>query len=165
MQTLDSIRQKVEDAYAKREALLKMPVSVLPEKELADQSVDYFEKTGKSKSLFEKAKRYFPDGIQHHNTYVSPYPLFMKEARGSKVFDVEGNAYLDFTMGAGAQLFGYASEHYDQAWQTLATDRFPLFHHQEELELAEKINSFMPSVESIKFFQSGTEAVKAAIRL
>ena len=165
MQTLDSISQKVEDAYVKREALLKMPISVLPEKELADQFVDYFEKTGKSKSLFEKAKRYFPDGVQHHNTYVSPYPLFIKEGRGSKVFDVEGNAYLDFTMGAGAQLFGYASEHYDQVWQTLATDRFPLFHHQEELELAEKVNAFMPSVESIKFFQSGTEAVKAAIRL
>ena len=48
MQTLDSISQKVEDAYVKREALLKMPISVLPEKELADQFVDYFEKTGKS---------------------------------------------------------------------------------------------------------------------
>ncbi len=165
MRTLNSINQNVEDAYVKREALLKMPILVLPEQKLANQYVGYFERTGESKSLFEKAKRYFPDGIQHHNTYVSPYPIFIKGGCVSKVFDVEGNTYLDFTMGAGAQLFGYASEHYEQVWQTLATDRFSLFHHPEELELAEKVNAFMPLVESIKFFQSGTEAVKAAIRL
>ena len=143
MRTLNSINQNVEDAYVKREALLKMPISVLPEQKLADQYVGYFDRTGESKSLFEKAKRYFPDGIQHHNTYVSPYPIFIKGGCGSKVFDVEGNTYLDFTMGAGAQLFGYASEHYEQVLQTLATDRFSLVHHPEELELSEKINAYM----------------------
>jgi glutamate-1-semialdehyde 2,1-aminomutase len=157
--------EQVEIIQTRRAALLKESPPTLPEKALKKRCETYFSETTGSRELFEQAEQVFPEGVQHHNTFVAPYPLFIKHALGSKVYDVDGNEYIDWTMGAGAKLFGHNPLHEVEVHQALDPDCFPLFHHPEEIELAQKVIGFMSSVELIKFFQSGTEAVQAAIRL
>lgn len=157
--------EQIEIIHTRRAALLKENPPTLPEQALTEKCEAYFFQTQGSRKAFEQAEQVFPDGVQHHNTFVAPYPLFIEHALGSKVYDVDGNEYIDWTMGAGAKLFGHNPLHEIEAHQALNPNCFPLFHHTEEIELAQKVIDLMPSVELIKFFQSGTEAVQAAIRL
>ncbi|MDE1843050.1 MAG: aminotransferase class III-fold pyridoxal phosphate-dependent enzyme, partial [Thaumarchaeota archaeon] len=60
-----------------------------------------------SKSLFMRAKKIIPSGINSPVRYYSPYPFFVKKAKGSMMWDVDGNKYLDFCNAYGALLLGH----------------------------------------------------------
>ena len=67
----------------------------------------YQQKTPLSKKLFERSKRVMPGGISHNVHYFPPYPFFLKEAKGSKIRDVDGNEYIDLWMGHYTHILGH----------------------------------------------------------
>jgi glutamate-1-semialdehyde 2,1-aminomutase len=126
-------------------------------------------KTDKSAELFEKAKRYFPGGV---NSPVRAFrsvggnPLFIEKGNGSKIWDADGNMYIDFCCSWGPLILG----HNNEAVRTKIVDA--LFKGTSfgaptslENELAELILSNHRYIEKIRFVSSGTEAVMSAIRL
>ncbi|MGA9363229.1 MAG: glutamate-1-semialdehyde 2,1-aminomutase [Bacteroidota bacterium] len=124
---------------------------------------------GKSARLFEKARRLLPGGV---NSPVRAFkavggsPLFIQKAKGSKIWDVDGNQYIDYVCSWGPLILGHAHPRVLEAIRKTAA-RGTSFGASTELELklAELITRAMPSVEMVRMVSSGTEATMSALRL
>lgn len=122
-----------------------------------------------SKDWFEEAKKSIPGGVDSpvrafHS--VGGEPFFVQRARGSKLFDVEGREYIDFVGSYGPLILGHAHPAIVRAIQEQVTHGTsygaptPL-----EVELANLVKTAMPSIDLVRFVNSGTEATMSAIRL
>lgn len=125
--------------------------------------------TRESEVLFERSKKVSPGGV--HSPVrafkgVGGVPRFVKSARGAKLFDVDGNSYTDYCMSWGPLFFGHQDPEVLEAVQD-ALSRGWSYGTAEpySLELAELMTRSIPWVEKVRFVNSGTEAVMAAIRL
>ncbi|MEM3676330.1 MAG: glutamate-1-semialdehyde 2,1-aminomutase, partial [Thermoplasmataceae archaeon] len=98
--------------------------------------------------------------------YFEPYPIFIKHALGSKIWDVDGNQYTDFNMGFGPSILGHSDpdvlEHIRSRMDGGLIFGAPT---EDEIELADLIAEADPSMEMMRFSNSGTEATMHAIRL
>ncbi len=125
--------------------------------------------TSTSRSLFERASRIIPGGV---NSPVRAFksvggnPLFIQRAYGSRLVDADGNEYIDYVGSWGPMILGHAHPRVLEAVHA-AVDRGTSYGAPTELEvqLAEKIISAVPSTEVVRLVNSGTEAVMSAIRL
>lgn len=125
--------------------------------------------SGLSKELFQKAKRFIPGGV---NSPVRAFqavgmsPLFVSKGRGSRIFDVDGNEFIDYVGSWGPLLLGHAHPEVNKA-VTEALERGTSFGAPTELEIemAAAIVSAVPSVEEVRMVSSGTEACMSALRL
>jgi glutamate-1-semialdehyde 2,1-aminomutase len=123
----------------------------------------------KSAALFRQAQSLFPGGV---NSPVRAFrkvggePFFVARAEGPRLYDVDGNSYVDYVMSWGAILLGHAHPAVVHALHD-ATLRGTSYGAPNplEIELAELVMQMMPSVEMLRFVNSGTEATMAAIRL
>ncbi|GIW51460.1 MAG: glutamate-1-semialdehyde 2,1-aminomutase [Gemmatimonadales bacterium] len=119
--------------------------------------------------LFERAKRVAPGGV--HSPVrafraVAEPPLIVREARGPYLIDVEGNRLIDYVLSWGPLLLGHAHPAVLGALrEALGRGTSYGFSCEAELELAELIVEMVPSVEMVRFVNSGTEATMAAVRL
>jgi len=94
------------------------------------------------------------------------YPIFMQRGRGSRIFDVDGNEYIDWMMAFGALPLGHAHPEIVEAITEAATTGAHFATATPvELEVAEMIQKIVPNAERVRFANTGTEAVMAAIRL
>ncbi len=127
----------------------------------------YFEKTPLSRRLYERAVKVFPAGVTYHLRWFHPYPIYIREAKGPYVWDVDGNKYVDFWMGHGSQLLGHNSdvikENVLKVLDNLGSHVG--FEHELTLEYAGLLSKIIPSIEQLRFTNSGTEAAMYAIRL
>jgi glutamate-1-semialdehyde 2,1-aminomutase len=129
----------------------------------------YLKKTPKSKDLFEKATKVMPGGICHNIRYYPPYPIYIDRkngAKGSRIYDVDGNEYVDFWMGHYALIFGHA--HLPLLKNLKAQLEYGIHWgivNDLEVELAELVHSIVPCAEMMRFGVSGTEATMYAARL
>src|SRR3954465_7919216 len=94
------------------------------------------------------------------------YPLFMERGRGSRIYDVDGNEYIDWMMAFGALPLGHAHPEVVEAITgAAATGAHFATATPVELEVAEMLQSIVRNAERVRFANTGTEAVMAAIRL
>lgn len=126
-------------------------------------------KREKSEQLFEKAKKYFPGGV---NSPVRAFrsvggtPLFIQSGKGSKIKDADGNQFIDYCCSWGPLLLGHAPNPVVSAIkETVESGSSFGAPTALENELAELILTNNPFIEKIRFVSSGTEAVMSAIRL
>lgn len=126
-------------------------------------------KRNESESLFEKAKTYFPGGV---NSPVRAFksvegaPLFMKKGSGCHIWDEDGNKFIDFCGSWGPLILGHNHPRvYEKIVETLQNGSSFGAPTRMENELAELILSRNPFIDKIRFVSSGTEAVMSAIRL
>jgi glutamate-1-semialdehyde 2,1-aminomutase len=93
-------------------------------------------------------------------------PKYLERGRGSHVFDVDGNEYLDFSMGVGPISLGYAYPAVDAAIRAQLEDgiTFSLM-HPLEVEVAELVRELVPGAESVRFSKTGCDVTSAAVRL
>lgn len=126
-------------------------------------------KREKSEQLFEKAKKYFPGGV---NSPVRAFrsvggtPLFIQSGKGSKIKDADGNQFIDYCCSWGPLLLGHAPSPVVSAIkETVESGSSFGAPTALENELAELILTNNPFIEKIRFVSSGTEAVMSAIRL
>jgi glutamate-1-semialdehyde 2,1-aminomutase len=127
---------------------------------------EYVSKTVKSKALYERAKKVLPAGVSYGIRYYEPYPFYTARAYGSKLYDVDGNVYIDFWLGHTALILGHSPPEVVGAVKSqLENGTHYGTCHELEIGLAEQIVKMVPSVEMVRFTNSGTEANMYAIRL
>jgi glutamate-1-semialdehyde 2,1-aminomutase len=117
--------------------------------------------------LFERAQNVLAGGVSSEfRKYSQPHPLFYERARGSRIWDVDGNEYVDFTLSQGPLILGHGHPHVLQS-VCRASEQGQLFagQHLLELELAERLQRLIPCAERLRFSLSGSEADHAALRL
>src|SRR5438128_11972929 len=68
----------------------------------------YRRRTKKSARAWESAKRHIPFGVNSNYRVIAPYPMYVRKARGSRLWDVDGNEYVDFNMAFGALVAGHS---------------------------------------------------------
>jgi glutamate-1-semialdehyde 2,1-aminomutase len=126
-------------------------------------------KTTTSDSLFERAVKTIPGGV---NSPVRAFksvgrnPIFIKKAAGSRLWDEDGNEFIDYVGSWGPMILGHAHPAIVEAIQKAAVDGTSFgATTRREVEMAERISSFMPSMEMVRMVNSGTEATMSAIRL
>jgi len=93
-------------------------------------------------------------------------PKYIQRGKGSHVWDVDGNEYLDFTMGVGPVSLGYCYDKVDEAIKAQLQDgiTFSLM-HPLEVEVAELLRDILPQAEMIRFSKTGADVTSAAVRL
>jgi glutamate-1-semialdehyde 2,1-aminomutase len=119
----------------------------------------------KSKQLFERAKQVLPGGVNSPVRAFDPYPFFVDRAEGSKLYDVDGKAYIDYCNAYGAMLFGHAyPEVMDAVKAQLSKGTLYGAPTEREVEFAELIQKASPCMKMMRLVNSGTEATMHAIR-
>lgn len=134
---------------------------------LDELKAKYAERNPNSKKAYEQACEVIPGGITANIKFFAPFPLFMKKGQGARIIDVDDHEYVDYVLSYGPLIHGHgcpeitkAAEEYIQEHGTV------LFGtpHEGELEFAKMIQSYFPSMESMRFTNSGTEATLLSIR-
>ena len=125
--------------------------------------------TNKSKALFSEALNLLPGGVDspvRAFRSVGGTPLFMKKGKGARVTDEDDNEYVDYCMSWGPLILGHADPDVLQAIQETAAQGTSFgTPHRSEIELARLVIGAYPSIEQVRFVNSGTEATMSAIRL
>lgn len=120
-----------------------------------------------SSQLLERAKKVLAGGVSSEfRKYSYPHALFYSHGKGSRIWDVDGNEFLDFSLSQGPLILGHSNpfllksvEEYSEKGQLFAGQ------HIKEIELAEKLNELIPSAELMRFCLDGSEAVQTALRV
>jgi glutamate-1-semialdehyde 2,1-aminomutase len=125
--------------------------------------------TQKSESLFQRAQQSIPGGV---NSPVRAFksvggtPLFISKAKGTYLYDADGNQYIDYIASWGPMILGHAYEPVIKAIQEQAVYSTSYGAPTElEIKMAELIKSMVPNVDLIRMVSSGTEACMSAIRV
>ena len=126
-------------------------------------------KKEKSNQVFKEAVKYIPGGV---NSPVRAFkavggePIFIAQAQGSKLFDIDGNTYIDMINSWGPMILGHANPEVEKS-VIAALSASPSFGAPTEIEvkMAELIVDMVPSIEKVRMVNSGTEATMSAIRL
>jgi len=123
----------------------------------------------KSEELFVEALRYIPGGVNspvRAFRAVGGQPFFVNRAKGARIWDVDGNEYLDYVGTWGPAILGHAHATIIQAVKEAAEDGTSFgIPNPREVTMAKLICSLVPSVEKVRMCNSGTEATMSAIRL
>ena len=121
----------------------------------------------RSEELFARAQKSIASGVSSGiRKLEQPVPLYFTHGKGSRLWDVDGNEYIDFLIGQGALLYGHAPEGLAAAVAAQARKGTHFAAQSEiEIEVAERIQAMIPSAELVRFNNSATEVVGAAFRV
>lgn len=124
----------------------------------------------KSDEYWERAKGLIPAGTQTLSKGPTQFvqgvtPKYLKRGRGSHVWDVDGNEFIDYPMGLGPIILGHAHPYINSAVIEQLNDGSTFSHmHPLEVEVAEKIRELAPHVEMIRFGKNGSDVTTGAVR-
>lgn len=125
--------------------------------------------TSRSRRLFERALKVMVEGGSSPSrgpANYGDYPLFLERAAGARVWDVDGNEYIDWMLAYGALPLGHAHPAVLEAvTEAAAGGNLFAAATEIEVEVAELVTSMIPGAEKVRFANTGTEAAMAAIRL
>jgi glutamate-1-semialdehyde 2,1-aminomutase len=129
------------------------------------EEASYRARSPKSAELHERARKAMPMGVASSFQSYDPYPLFMTDARGSRIWDADGNEYIDFDMAFGVLAAGHSHPALVAALQhRVANGTCYTFPVEDCIVLADEIKQRF-SVDLVRFSNSGTEATMDAIRV
>ncbi|NHI93671.1 MAG: aminotransferase class III-fold pyridoxal phosphate-dependent enzyme [Candidatus Lokiarchaeota archaeon] len=156
-----------DEVVANLRRIVTSPSHPYPEELVKKLEKDYLEKNKKSFEMFEEAKKYIPGGVEHNLSLNHPFPLAVDRVKGCKIWDVDGNEYIDYLMCGAPIIIGHAIDEIDNKVIELIKEKGPASGVTSEYEIlaAKEIVKHMPAVDMVRFFASGTEADMAAIRL
>jgi glutamate-1-semialdehyde 2,1-aminomutase len=126
---------------------------------------------GTSERLLARARRTIPLGAQTFSKSVTQFPIgvspyFAARAKGSRLWDVDGNEYIDFVNALASVTLGYADPEVNEAVAAqLAKGTIFTLNHELEATVAEQIRAMVPSAEMVRFGKNGSDATAGAIRL
>ena len=123
----------------------------------------------KSKELYAEAVKVMPGGVNSPARAfksVGDHPLFIDHAKGARLYDVDGNSYIDYSLSFGPLILGHADDKVVKSVQEAAV-KGTSFGAPTELEttMAELVMERVPSIEMVRMVSSGTEATLAVLRL
>ncbi|MGD0177012.1 MAG: glutamate-1-semialdehyde 2,1-aminomutase [Candidatus Bathyarchaeia archaeon] len=125
--------------------------------------------TRKSWNLYQRALKVMPGGASSHGQcypVFDPYPLTFERGKGSKIWDADGNQYIDFILSMGPCILGHCHPKLMEAVraQLEKGTAFAVL-NETEVKLAEKVCEIVPNADMVRFSNSGTEATMHAIRI
>jgi len=128
------------------------------------------QKTGRSRKLYERALKSIPGGASSASRTplegYDPYPIFIDRAEGSKLYDVDGNEYIDYLQALGPMFAGHANpriiDFVSRQIKNGSTYGLPF---ELQIEVAEKLIRHVPGFEKVSFMNSGSEVVQEVMRL
>src|SRR6201984_2430226 len=126
-------------------------------------------KRANSQQYFARAQQSLVEGVNSPSrgaAVYSPGPVVLERGRGSQVWDVDGNEYVDFMMSFGALIHGHAHPKIvDVVSQAIAEGSHFAAATPAEAEAAERFRRMVPSAEMVRFANTGSEATMLALRL
>lgn len=121
----------------------------------------------KSHAHFKKALTRLPLGVASNFRYWGDdRTIYVKKGVGGRIWDIDDNGYVDYRLGYGPAILGYADPRVDEAaLEGMKVGGVFAMSTEREFEVADRIAKMVPSVDLVRFSNSGTEAVMAALRL
>jgi glutamate-1-semialdehyde 2,1-aminomutase len=120
----------------------------------------------KNEDLFNESKKVLVGGVNSPVRAISPYPFFVEKGEGAKLFDEEGNSYIDYCLAFGPLILGHNNPKIKKVLENRLNDAWCFgTPTKEELEYAKFITGNVPNVDKIRCVNTGTEATMTAIRL
>ncbi|WP_031407748.1 aspartate aminotransferase family protein [Geobacillus vulcani] len=124
--------------------------------------------TPKSAEYFRKACEWIPGGVTANIKYFAPHPIAMKKGKGSKLYDLDGNEYIDYLLSYGALILGHGHPEVLRAVESQikesGTTTFGTPHELETI-MAQTLVNLYPGIEMVRYTNSGLEATLLAIRI
>ena len=123
-------------------------------------------KLDKSRELLERSKKSVAGGLSSWVRSKEPVPLFFKRGKGSRLYDVDDNEYIDYILGQGPDIFGHAPDFLREA-AIAGMRKGQIFggQHEAEIRISEAMQKVVPCAELVRYANSGTEAVQATLLL
>lgn len=124
-------------------------------------------KDTKSAEWYARSLQSVAGGVHSNvNAAAPPHPLYVTHGKGSKMYDVDGNEYIDYLLAMGPAILGHSPDVLNEAVKA-QIDRGTIFANPGpgDVEAAEKIIKIVPCAESVRFNNTGTEAVQSIVRL
>ena len=121
----------------------------------------------KSRELFERSKLSLAGGVSSMARMPeTPVPLFFERGKGSKLYDVDGNEFIDYVLAFGPEIFGYSPDFLLEAvGRALQKGQHFAGQHELEITVSEMVQTIVPCAGLVRYASSGTEIDQAAIRL
>jgi len=156
-----------EEIMERKKQIINQPVHPLPEETVGKLVKDFTQNHMRSKQLFEEAKVHLTEGVQHNLSPTFPFPLTMDYGKGYRLYDVDGNEYIDYLMCGAPIILGHHFKPLDDKIAEHIQKHGPTTGLTSEYEIlaAKQIKKMMPNIEKVRFVQSGTEAIMAALRI
>ena len=111
-----------------------------------------------SAELYERSRRLMPGGVTSNIRYADPHPLYVRDARGARIWDIDGHEYVDCRLGFGPVILGHAPEAITASvMRALMNGTVYALPHAGEAELAEKVIESVPGAEMTSVLQLGLE--------
>jgi glutamate-1-semialdehyde 2,1-aminomutase len=118
-----------------------------------------------SRTMYERALASLPGGNSRTTVFMKPYPIYAARGEGCRVFDVDGNEYIDCINNFTSLIHGHAHPALiEAATRQLSVGSAFGLPTESEIDLAELLVARLPSVEQVRFANSGTEAVMMALK-
>ena len=121
----------------------------------------------RSAQLLERSREFLAGGVSSDVRKAElPHPLFFASGKGSRLWDVDGNEFIDYVLGQGPLLLGHSPQPVLEA-VSRQLQRGLIFaaQHEAELELAQILTDVIPCAERVRFNSTGSEAVITALRV
>ena len=130
-----------------------MPIKLTNSKKLINDAKNLIPALSQT---FSKAPYSYVDGV---------YPTYLTKGKGSKVYDVDGNRYIDYVLSLGPIILGYNYKPVDDAIKKQLKNGISFsIPHTLELELSKKLKSIIPGTDMVRFSKTGSDAGTGAIR-
>ena len=155
---------------------MSVRLTITPSKELGEfgkqddptgklpQLTRFLQKSKTSKANYEKASRLLPGGVARDSVFYSPHPIFIRSGRGCNVVDLDGNKLIDFHNNFTSLIHGHSDPDMVRAVkQQLSKGTAFAAPTELEYKLVDLVSRRMPSIEKMRFGNSGLEATLAAI--
>ncbi len=156
-----------EEIMRRRRELTSGPIYSIPDAEMEMVWERLDKKSPKSKKAYETAKECIPGGAQHMLVNKNPFPVTIAKALGTRMYDIDGNQYIDYLMMAGPIMLGHnyppLVKKVNEAIETEGIGSG--WTSEYEIKLAREVKRHFPSFDLYRAFQSGSEANMAAARL
>ena len=156
-----------EEIQNRLKKIIKMTPKAIPDSEMAKIHKKIENNCPKSKPFFDEMIKCMPGGTQHQMVIKQPFAVTMKKSLGARMWDVDDNEYIDYLMSAGACILGHCYPPLKEEIIKIYHDQDPNLYWNSEWEIKaiKEIKKHVPSIERLQYFQSGTEADMAAIRI
>jgi glutamate-1-semialdehyde 2,1-aminomutase len=132
-----------------------------------DIKTKYMKKTPTSAKFWKQGSKVIPGGVMANIKYFDPYPIFMRKAKGSKIYDVDHNEYVDYCLCLGPLILGHGHPAVVKAIKGQLDKGGTTIYgapHELEVKMAKEMRNLIPCAEMVRFVNSGLEATLHAIR-
>ncbi len=131
-----------------------------------EKFLDLFDsRTRKSLAIWEDAKEILPGGVSGSAAFLAPHPVYIEQAKGGRLKDVDGNEYIDLLLGGFPNILGHSADPIVKAVsRQLDRGTTYILFQETGIELAKKIRHHMPHMEMLRFTNTGSEATMFALR-